>query len=518
MIKMKKLIVGLFLFNAALVCGSPVRKDTIPAELKYSNFERNLDSLMNVWYVQEAMDADTLQKMVDADTVVLFPQIPDSFYINRLKKIPSFIELTFNDIVKSYIQVYTVKKRDKLEFMLGMKEYYFPIFEQILDSYQLPEELKYLAVIESALNPRATSRVGATGMWQFMYGTGKMYNLNVNTFIDERRDPIAATHAAARFLKDLYRIYDDWVLVIAAYNCGPGNVNKAIRRSGGKKNYWDIYYYLPRETRGYVPAFIAATYAMNYYKDHNMSPKFIDVPQVSDTIMINQNVHFQQISSVLNIPMQKLRDYNPQYKLDIIPGQWGSYPLMLPANYTTQFIELEDSIYNYKDATFNIAQLRLGNPTNSKGSYATLPPSGNKQRISYLVRSGDNLGAIAARYHVNVSDIREWNNIRKNMIRSGQRLIIYTNRKGPSDIVKSEQSITASISKSSSDEKSRETASSNDLQSDEFIYYKVKSGDTLWEIANQYPGVSDKDLIKWNNLSSNGKVVPGQKIKIKKTN
>lgn len=503
MIKMKKLLVGLFLFNTALVFGIPESKDTIPAELNFSNFERNLDSLMNTWYVQEAIDGDTSQ-MVDADTTIIFPQIPDSFYINRLKKIPSFIELTYNDIVKSYIQVYTVKKRDKLEVMLGLKEYYFPIFEQILDSYQLPEELKYLAVIESALNPRAVSRVGATGMWQFMYGTGKMYNLKVNTYVDERRDPIAATHAAARFLKDLYRIYDDWILVIAAYNCGPGNVNKAIRRSGGKKNYWDIYYYLPRETRGYVPAFIAATYAINYYKDHNLTPKFIDVPQVSDTIMINQNVHLQQIASVLNIPLQQLKDYNPQYKLDIIPGQWGSSPLRLPANYTTRFIEFEDSIYNYKDDSFSLAQLRLSNP--SQKSYATLP-SGDGHRIVYVVRSGDNLGSIAAKYRVSVSSIREWNNIRKNMIRTGQRLIIYSNRK-PASTDKESTTLTASTSK----------PASNINSDEEFIYYKVKSGDTLWDIANQYPGVSDSDLIKWNNLSSRSKIVPGQKLKIKKTN
>lgn len=518
MIRVKQLIVGIFLFNAALAIGNPIGKDTIPAELKFSNFERNLDSLMSIWYVQESVGDDASQ-MVDADTTILFPQIPDSLYINRLRKIPSFIELTYNDIVKSYIQVYTVKKRDKLEVMLGLKEYYFPIFEQILDSYQIPEELKYLAVIESALNPRATSRVGATGMWQFMYGTGKLYNLNVNTYVDERRDPIAATHAAARFLKDLYRIYDDWILVIAAYNCGPGNVNKAIRRSGGKKNYWDIYYHLPRETRGYVPAFIAATYAINYYKDHNLSPKFIDVPQVSDTIMINQTVHFQQIASVLNMPIQQIRDYNPQYKLDIIPGQWGSYPLRLPANYTTRFIEYEDSIYAYKDETFNIAQLRLGNPA-SKGSvsYASVPVPGNRQRINYVVRSGDNLGAIAGKFHVSINSIKEWNNIHKNMIRAGQRLVIYVPRKGGSHVSSDEPVLTASVSKKSASPEAPKTAASAELEQEEFIYYKVKSGDTLWDIANQYPGVSDKDLIKWNNLSSNGKVVPGQKIKIKKTN
>jgi len=509
MTKMRILLLGIFLCNAALVFGNKERKDTIPPELNFSNFEKNLDSLMNIWYVQEAVDSDTTQ-MVTVDTTILFPNIPDSFYISRLKQIPSFIELTYNDIVKSYIQVYTVKKRDRLEIMLGLKEYYFPIFEQILDSYHLPLELKYLAVIESALNPRAQSRVGATGMWQFMYGTGKMYNLNVNTFIDERRDPIAATHAAARFLKDLYRIYDDWILVIAAYNCGPGNVNKAIRRSGGKKNYWDIYYYLPRETRGYVPAFIAATYAMNFYKDHNLSPKYIDVPQVSDTIMINQNMHLQQVADVLNMPMQQLRDFNPQYKLDIVPGQWGSYPLRLPANYTTRFLEFEDSIYNYKNASFGITQLRLGNPSNYRGSghYVATAPSGNMQRINYVVRSGDNLGAISEKYNVRVADLRYWNNINRNMIRAGQRLVIYVPRKNNAqNTSKDDSALTASAA-----------SSLNNVKPGEFIYYEVKTGDTLWGIANKYPGVSGDDLLKWNNLTSKSKLMPGQKIKIRKSN
>jgi membrane-bound lytic murein transglycosylase D len=231
--------------------------------------------------------------------------------------------------------------------------------------------------------------------------------------------------------------------------------------------------------------------------------------------MINRNVHLQQIASVLNMPIQQLKDYNPQYKIDIIPGQWGSYPLRLPASYATRFIEMEDSIYNYKDASINMAQLRLGNPTNSKGSYATFTPSGNKQRITYVVRSGDNLGAIAARYRVSVNDLREWNNISRSMIRSGQRLIIYTSRSGKSATVNEEPKLTASVSTRAA-ENSIVAASSEEPEN--FIVYKVKSGDTLWDIANQYPGVSDRDLMKWNNISSSNKLFVGQKIKIKKTN
>ena len=245
---------------------------TLEAMMLYEGFSNNLDSLLNLWYIQQALDTNNFVDGVDIDSVGIHSNIPDSVYINRLAQINSIIDLPFNSIVRSYINVYTQKKRDRVEVMLGLTDYYFPIFEEILDLYQLPTELRMLPVIESALNPRAVSRVGATGLWQFMYGTGRMYKLTINSYVDERRDPIASSHAAARFLKDLYSIYKDWTLVIAAYNCGPGNVNKAIRRSGGKRNYWDIYYYLPRETRGYVPAFIAATYALTYHKEHNLNP------------------------------------------------------------------------------------------------------------------------------------------------------------------------------------------------------------------------------------------------------
>lgn len=498
---MRNLLVSFLLLSCGVVLAHPGKKDTIPNPIYYSSYEKNLDSLMSIWY-QDGSSSDSAD-MVDADTTVLFPEIPDSFYISRLRKIPSFIELTYNDIVKRYIQVYTVKKRDKLEEMLGLKDYYFPIFEQILDSYHLPLELKYLAVIESALNPRAVSRVGATGLWQFMYGTGRLYGLDVNTFVDERKDPIQATHSAARFLRDLYKIYNDWVLVIAAYNCGPGNVNRAIRRSGGKTNYWDIYYYLPKETRGYVPAFIAATYAINFYKDHYIIPRYTDVPQVADTIMINRNLHLQQVADVLGIPVQLLRDYNPQYKIDIVPGQWGALPLRMPSNYTTRFIEMEDSIYRYKSEQYALNNLRLGNPANYRGNmYMPAPPGKNMQRINYYVKTGDNLGGIAEKYHVSVSNLKYWNNINRNMIRAGQKLYIYIPRKAASKIESPESS---------------DMTASTELTG-EFINYQVKSGDSLWGIANQYPGVSGEDIMKWNKLSKGSKIMPGQIIKIKKTN
>jgi membrane-bound lytic murein transglycosylase D len=282
----------------------------------------------------------------EPDTV--FPQFHDSVYIDRLERLPVQVDLAYNKMVRNYIRVYTGKRRELVQVVLGLSEYYFPIFDEIFDYHSIPLELKYCSIIESALNPRAVSRARATGIWQFMYGTGRMYGLTINSLVDERRDPIKSTHAAARFMKDLYRIYGDWTLVIAAYNCGPGNVNKAIRRSGGKRNFWDIYYYLPRETRGHVPAFIAATYTMNYHQEHLLYPRPIELPIPADTIMVNDNLHLEQVAAVLGIPIEMLRDINPQYKYDIIPGKEKSYALKIPVKYSMQFLELEDSIFTWR--------------------------------------------------------------------------------------------------------------------------------------------------------------------------
>ncbi|HNT42619.1 MAG TPA: transglycosylase SLT domain-containing protein, partial [Tenuifilaceae bacterium] len=326
-------------------------------------------------------------------------------------------------IVRNYINVYTQKKKSQVEVMLGLTDYYFPIFEEILDKYQLPQELRFLPVIESALNPKAVSRAGATGLWQFMYGTGRRYNLTVNSYVDERRDPIASTHAAARFLRDLYAIYGDWTLVIAAYNCGPGNVNKAIRRSGGKRNYWDIYYYLPRETRGYVPAFIAASYTYYFSHEHNLVPQPINIPPTTDTIVINDMLHLQQVSEVLDIPLDMLRDLNPQYKLDVIPGKFKPYTLRLPLDGVGPFIDREKDIYAYKDSLFFNPRVTISpNKYTSSSQYDI--PSGSIRYV-YRVKEGDVLGIIAEKYGVSVGQLRSWNNLRGNIIRIGQRLVIY---------------------------------------------------------------------------------------------
>ena len=243
--------------------------DTLATDSLHKEYLENLDKMLNLWYVQQSVDTVEVMDQLDLDSVGIRADYPDSVYIERLSGMNTLINLPFNSVVRNYITTYTQRKRAQVEVMLGLADYYFPLFEEILDLYQLPLELKILPVIESALNPRAVSRVGATGLWQFMYSTGKRYNLQIDSYVDQRRDPLAATHAAARYLRDLYGLYGDWTLVIAAYNCGPGNVNKAIRRAGGKRSYWDIYYYLPRETRGYVPAFIAANYAMRFADQHD---------------------------------------------------------------------------------------------------------------------------------------------------------------------------------------------------------------------------------------------------------
>jgi len=378
--------------------------------------------------------------------------------------------------------------------MLGLKDYYFPLFEEILDLYGLPLELTYLAVIESALNPCAVSRVGATGIWQFMLSTGRMYKLQINTFVDERRDPVASTHAAAKFLKDLYGIYNDWVLAIAAYNCGPGNVNKAIRRSGGKTSYWDIYPYLPRETRGYVPAYIGATYAMNYYKEHNLTPRYVDVPPVSDTVMVSRNVNLAQVAEVLDIPLQLMRDLNPQYRREILPGNTAPYPLRLPASYATRYIDLEDSICRYK------ANVYLSN------SFRAIEPAGQtvntagKDRIVHTIRSGESLSTIAAKYGVSVNNLKAWNDLNNSRIIAGKKLVVYTNKPANAPSVKT----------GSQAGNSPVVASANG----NVIYHTVKSGDTVWGIAQLYKGVSDSDILKWNNLSRTSKIQPGMKLKI----
>lgn len=284
-------------------------------------FVSNYDSLLNS-YVLSKYAASTRRHRANINTDYAFDQIPDSVLAKRLYRMHTVIPMTYNNIVRSYIRMYLNKMRSRLDVMLTLSEYYHPLFEEALSRYNVPEELKYLTIVESAMNPTLTSRAGAAGLWQFMYTTGKNYGLEVNSVVDERRDAYKSTDAAAHYLRDLYNVFGDWQLAIAAYNCGPGNINKAIARSGGKRNFWEIYPYLPRETRGYIPAFIAATYIMNYYPEHGLHPKRVTIPLRTDTIMVERNMLFHYVSKHLEIDEEELRTLNPQYRTGLILKQF----------------------------------------------------------------------------------------------------------------------------------------------------------------------------------------------------
>ena len=383
------------------------------------------------------------------------------------------------------------------------------MIEEIFDRYQLPLELKYMAVIESALNPRAISRAGAAGMWQFMFRTGKLYDLEVNSYIDERYDPVKSTEAAARYLRDLYNIYHDWHLVIAAYNCGPGNINRAIARTGGKQDYWEIYYRLPKETRGYVPGFIAAAYTVNYYKDHGLVPREPVFNIATDTVMISSYLNLNQVASQLNIDIQLIRDLNPIFKKDIIPAKpEKQYALRLPEEAITKYIEIENNIFAHNRNDY-FPNNQIKEPvTASKRSMAS--DISGKKIIYHTVKSGEYPGKIAEKYHIRLSDLKSWNNMRSNMLQVGQKLIVYV----PED--------KASVKKSAEATAETTTSSNSNLVADNsdseesYIYYTVQNGDNLWDIARQYPGTSVEEIRQLNKISNTKGLSIGQKIKILK--
>lgn len=419
------LITGLFLIFTFFSVNSQVMDsnsdeiesdddETIDAILTVpQDFDNTLDYMLRSWVIERSDNSDCFSS---DDPMIA----SDSIYKMRLSQMPCVMEMPFNSAVRTFIDLYAVKKRRQVEYMMGMSEYYFPIFEEVLGANNLPLELKYLPIIESALNTTAMSRMGAAGLWQFMIATGRMYGLEINSLVDERLSPDKATKAAAHFLKDLYSIYGDWHLVIAAYNCGPGNVNKAIRRSGGKRDYWAIYPYLPRETRGYVPIFVAANYVMHYASEHNLCAAKVNMPVITDTIKIHQRIHLEQIADVLNLPIQEIRLLNPQYRKDIVPGNIKPYAVRLPLSYANTFIEKYDEIVAYKADS-------LINNRRSEIEISQAPPLsvGSSGRVTYhKVKSGQTLSGIAARYGVSLTKLKKWNHIRNSRIQVGQRLKI----------------------------------------------------------------------------------------------
>jgi len=356
------------------------------------------------------------------DTLIVSQKLenPDSIYIKRLSALPFEFKMTYNPIVKRYIELFTVKIKSKLEVIIGLSDFYFPIFDEVLKANQLPNELRYLPIIESALNPRAVSRARAVGLWQFVRGTGRENGLTINSYVDERRALIESTRAAAKLLKTLYNTYHDWQLVLAAYDCGPGNVNKAIRRAGGKRDFWEIYRYLPRETRGYVPEYIGAAYAINYYKEHGINPVPATLPSHIDTIAIHKNLHLKQVAEVMGLNIDILRRLNPQYLRDVIPtNEKKTYSLCLPSEQKIKFLQLKDSIYAYHSVHYK-------NEFQNQNHHSYTVSSGNAQKVIHRVQYGESIWLIAGQYGVTVNNIKEWNNIAGSKIKPGQKLIVYS--------------------------------------------------------------------------------------------
>ncbi len=394
--------------------------------------------------------------------------------------------LVYNDRVHAFIELYALKRREQTSRMLGLKAYYFPLFEAILDQYEMPLEIKYLAVVESALNPKARSRAGAVGLWQFMYATGKMHDLHQNSYVDERMDPIKSTHAACQYLSHLYGIYGKWDLALAAYNCGPGNVNRAMRRSGSREgNYWDLYPYLPRETRGYVPAFIAVNYIMSNPSAHNLYPI---TPEASyfevDTVVVKQPVQLEKVAEALDLSLTYLTYINPSYKTTTIPAYSNKTSfLVLPTSVIGKYVTNEEQVY-------------VSSQPEKESEGKKLTAKFEEDRVIYRVRSGDYLGKIAASHHVSVSNIRRWNGLRSNNIRVGQKLVLYPSGK---------YAKAAPVKKATGPEKVQGGVT----------YYTIQRGDTLWDIAKA-KGLSVDELKQLNHSVNYRDLKPGTKIIVKK--
>ena len=434
---------------------------------------------------------DTIYRSVKELTYddVYYPELPTDTLKARLAELNARtpFNVEYNKSLESVIKSYLKNRRQSLTKLMAMSHYYFPMFEKEMDAYNIPLEMKYLAIVESALKPRAKSRVGATGLWQFMFATGKQYGLDVSSYVDERSDPIKSTEASAKYLAKLYEIFGDWDLALAAYNSGPGNVSKAIRRSGGYQNYWNLRSFLPRETAGYVPAFLATMYIFEYADEHGFEkarPQFTYIE--TDTVQVKQMISLDQVSEVTGIKIEELQFLNPSYKLDIIPVVKGeNYTLRLPREHVGKFVNNEEKIYAYAKTELNKREKPLPKFFN------------NDTKIRYRVKSGDYLGKIARRYGVRVSQLKQWNGLRSNNLRIGQRLTIYPRK--PSG---------KQVSSTSTSTKKRVVSASAKT-------YEVKSGDSLWSISKKFPGVSIQNIKDWNDISGT-KLKPGMTLVVSK--
>lgn len=500
-----------------------------------------LDSLVYATYFKDEYFSSSSKTPDRAGFTSHFvPQFSDSVYASRIaaldRKTP--FNLVYNEHVRGFIRVYAVDKRNSTAKILGLSRLYFPLFEEHLDKYNIPLEMKYLAIVESALNPTAVSRAGAKGLWQFMYGTGKMYGLESSSFVEDRYDPYKATLAASRHLRDLYKIYGDWFLALAAYNSGPGNVNKAIRRAGGTKDYWAIWDYLPAETRGYVPAFIAVNYIMNYYREHNIRPVEPGyLYQDIDTLRVSKMLSFEQINETIGVSMQDLEFLNPQYKLGIIPAaDYTPNVIRLPRRFVSQFQRREKEIYAYKSKRVLEREQLLARlqsfEASSQPAVSQPGPDGQVRKV-HFVRPGQDIGMIARFYRCEPSEIIRWNNLKSTVLSPGQQLVVFAGNGGsgnaaaaaapvPVPVVSQSQApiqIPVPVAPSTPSPAAPVAAKEPPAQkkperkTQKIGMHRVERGETVASIARQY-GVSVEEIAELNALKGNMHIVPGQKLKV----
>ena len=498
---------------------APVKSQTANDEEAMAPILSRLDSMMKQYRYGQTSSSiyDTLLYNKRNFRSNDIPSYTATQVSQRMADIPSMIPLTYNVYVQRYIDVYTVKKREQTSRMLGLQHVYFPHFEAELDKAGLPMELKYLPIVESALNPHARSRVGATGLWQFMYYTAKDYGLSVNSFVDERKDPLKATQAAVRYMQDSYAEFGDWLLAIAAYNCGPGNVRKAIYRSGGKRDFWSIRDYLPRETRGYVPAFIAVMYVFNYAAEHNIYPQYVEFDLTQDTLHLRRmDITLQEISRMTQSNLDELYNLNPELKQGRVPYAAEPYVLRVPRKTAEYFALNERDIRtkygmkrnavlasNYQPTGLNGAAIASRNKTYTPKVYKPKPGTA---LVYYTVREGDVVGSIAEKYNVSARSIASWNNLRRYRIKVGQKLKIYASKS-----VAQQKARPQSSGVSASNQPRPTTTNTTGA-----VYYRVKRGDTLWGIAKKYTRGSVDAIITLNQgMSRSDRLSIGQRIRVK---
>ena len=428
------------------------------------------------------------------------PYFSDSIYRMRMSRMMTVIPMTYNETVRKCIDLYTGSRRKTLRYIMGMANFYFPMMEQILDANGLPLELKFLAVVESALKPAAQSRVGASGLWQFMLPTGKNYGLEINSLIDERLDPEKATEAACRYFKDMYNRYDDWYLTLASYNCGPGGVDRAILRAGGSKDFWKIYPHLPRETRTYVPLFIAAAYVMTYHCDHNICPVSSNFSVATDTIMVERALHFDQVADILQIDKEAVRFYNPQYKREIIPGNLRPSTLRLPVAYTFAYIDKEDTLHEH----------RMDELLAHCVAVDANDPKKRQEQITHTVKAGETVITIANLYGVTPQNLRKWNGISGSRVPQGRKLRVNIDNGGLAFAPQNANAATASSAQTPPPARTTPASSDNPAG---YVTYRVESGDTLSAIARKYPGATVQNILQANGMTTTNLQI-GQVLRI----